>query len=249
MDQPLPTDPHAEIRAEVAKLCARFPGEYWRRLDRDRIYPTEFVRALTEAGYLAALIPEEYGGAGLPLSAAAAILETIHAEGCNGAACHAQMYIMGTILRHGSPRQKQEYLPKIASGELRLQAFGVTEPTSGTDTTSLRTFAKREGDHYMVNGQKVWTSRAEHSDLMLLLARTTPREQAKRRTDGLSTFIVDMRAAVGHGMTIRPLRTMMNNNSTEIFFDNMIVPAENLIGEEGRGFRYIIDGMNAERLL
>ena len=212
-------------------------------------YPTEFVHALTEAGYLAALIPEEYGGAGLPLSAAAAILETIHAEGCNGAACHAQMYIMGTILRHGSPKQKQEYLPKIATGELRLQAFGVTEPTSGTDTTSLRTFAKREGDHYVVNGQKVWTSRAEHSDLMLLLARTTPRDQAKRRTDGLSTFIVDMRAAIGHGMTIRPIRTMMNHNSTEIFFDNMIVPAENLVGEEGRGFRYILDGMNAERLL
>ena len=191
----MPTDPHAEIREEVAKLCARFPGEYWRKLDRERAYPTEFVRALTEAGYLAALIPEEYGGAGLPLSAAAAILETIHAEGCNGAACHAQMYIMGTILRHGSAEQKQNYLPKIATGELRLQAFGVTEPTSGTDTTSLRTFAKREGDHYVVNGQKVWTSRAEHSDLMLLLARTTPRDQAKRRTDGLSTFIVDMRAS------------------------------------------------------
>src|SRR5689334_4898622 len=249
MDQPLATDPHAEIRAEVAKLCARFPGEYWRNLDRDRAYPTEFVRALTEAGYLAALIPEEYGGAGLPLSAAAAILETIHAEGCNGAACHAQMYIMGTILRHGSPQQKQQYLPKIATGELRLQAFGVTEPTSGTDTTSLRTFAKREGDHYVVNGQKVWTSRAEHSDLMLLLARTTPRDQVKRRTDGLSTFIVDMRASVGHGMTIRPLRTMMNHNSTEIFFDNLSVPAENLVGEEGKGFRYILDGMNAERIL
>jgi alkylation response protein AidB-like acyl-CoA dehydrogenase len=249
MDQPVATDPHAEIRAEVAKLCARFPGEYWRNLDRERAYPTEFVRALTEAGYLAALIPEEYGGAGLPLSAAGAILETIHAEGCNGAACHAQMYIMGTILRHGSDRQKQEYLPRIATGELRLQAFGVTEPTSGTDTTSLRTFAKREGDRYVVNGQKVWTSRAEHSDLMLLLARTTPRDQAKKRTDGLSTFIVDMRATLGKGMTIRPIRTMMNHNSTEIFFDNMIVPAENLVGEEGRGFRYIIDGMNAERLL
>jgi acyl-CoA dehydrogenase len=249
MDQPLPTDPHTEIRAEVAKLCARFPGEYWRKLDQQRAYPTEFVRALTEAGYLAALIPEEYGGAGLPLSAAGAILETIHAEGGNGAACHAQMYIMGTILRHGSLRQKQEYLPKIATGELRLQAFGVTEPTSGTDTTSLRTFARRDGDHYVVNGQKVWTSRAEHSDLMLLLARTTPREQARRRTDGLSTFIVDMRATVGKGMTIRPIRTMMNHNSTEIFFDNMIVPADALVGEEGRGFRYIIDGMNAERLL
>src|SRR5579883_406633 len=213
MDQQLPTDPHTEIRAEVAKLCARFPGEYWRKLDRDRTYPTEFVQALTEAGYLAALIPEEYGGAGLPLSAAAAILETIHASGCNGAACHAQMYIMGTILRHGSEAQKRAYLPKIASGELRLQAFGVTEPGSGSDTTSLRTFARREGDHYVVNGQKVWTSRAEHSDLMLLLARTTPREQVKRRTEGLSTLLVDMRAALGAGLTIRPIRTMMNHNS------------------------------------
>jgi hypothetical protein len=249
MDHPLPADPHSEIRVEVAKLCAHFPGEYWRKLDQVRAYPTEFVRALTEAGYLAALIPEEYGGAGLPLSAAAAILETIHAEGGNGAACHAQMYIMGTILRHGSPAQKTAYLPKIATGELRLQAFGVTEPTSGTDTTSLRTFARKEGDTYIVNGQKVWTSRAEHSDLMLLLARTTPREQAKSRTHGLSTFIVDMRAALGHGLTIRPIRTMMNHNSCELFFDNMAVPAANLVGEEGSGFRYILDGMNAERLL
>ena len=249
IDAPSYPDPHAEIREEVRKLCARFPGEYWRELDRDRAYPTEFVRALTEAGYLGALIPEEYGGAGLPLSAAAAILETVQAEGCNGAACHAQMYIMGTILRHGSEAQKKEYLPKIATGELRLQAFGVTEPTSGTDTTSLRTFARREGDHYVVNGQKVWTSRAEHSDLMLLLARTTPRDQTAKRTEGLSTFIVDMRESLGKGMTIRPIRTMMNHNSTEIFFDNMIVPAENLVGVEGRGFRYILDGMNAERLL
>jgi alkylation response protein AidB-like acyl-CoA dehydrogenase len=249
MDHPLAQDSHAEIRVEVAKLCARFPGEYWRKLDQVRGYPTEFVHALTEAGYLAALIPEEYGGAGLPLSAAAAILETIHAEGCNGAACHAQMYIMGTILRHGSPTQKTAYLPKIATGELRLQAFGVTEPTSGTDTTSLRTFARKDGDKYIVNGQKVWTSRAEHSDLMLLLARTTPREQAKSRTHGLSTFIVDMRAALGHGLTIRPIRTMMNHNSCELFFDNMEVPAENLVGDEGSGFRYILDGMNAERLL
>jgi acyl-CoA dehydrogenase len=249
MDHPLAQDSHAEIRVEVAKLCARFPDEYWRKLDQVRGYPTEFVHALTEAGYLAALIPEEYGGAGLPLSAAAAILETIHAEGCNGAACHAQMYIMGTILRHGSPAQKTAYLPKIATGELRLQAFGVTEPTSGTDTTSLRTFARRDGDTYIVNGQKVWTSRAEHSDLMLLLARTTPREQAKSRTHGLSTFIVDMRAALGHGLTIRPIRTMMNHNSCELFFDNMEVPAENLVGDEGSGFRYILDGMNAERLL
>jgi acyl-CoA dehydrogenase len=240
---------HPEIREEVAKLCARFPGEYWRKLDAERGYPTEFVAALTEAGYLAALIPEEYGGAGLPLSAAGAILETIHERGCNGAACHAQMYIMGAILKHGSEAQKQRYLPGIASGALRLQAFGVTEPTSGTDTTSLRTFAKRDGDHYVVNGQKVWTSRAEHSDLMLLLARTTPKDEVKKRTEGLSTFIVDMRAVLGNGLTIRPIRTMMNHNSCEVFFDNMKVPAENLIGEEGRGFRYILDGMNAERLL
>ncbi len=249
MDQQIAADPHTEIRQEVAKLCAKFPGEYWRKLDAERAYPTEFVRALTEGGYLAALIPEEYGGAGLSLSAAAAILETVQAEGCNGAACHAQMYIMGTILRHGSPAQKTQYLPKIATGELRLQAFGVTEPTSGTDTTSLRTFARKEGDHYVVNGQKVWTSRAEHSDLMLLLARTTQRDQVGKRTEGLSTFIVDMRASLGKGLTIRPIRTMMNHNSTEVFFDNMIVPAENLLGVEGRGFRYILDGMNAERLL
>jgi acyl-CoA dehydrogenase len=250
MDQPLRrAEDHAEIREEVGKLCARFPGEYWRKLDTERAYPTEFVQALTEAGYLGALIPEEFGGAGLPLSAAGAILEEIHRAGCNAAACHAQMYIMGTILRHGSPDQKKRYLPKIATGELRLQAFGVTEPTSGSDTTMLRTVAKREGDKYVVNGQKIWTSRAEHSDLMLLLARTTPREQIKKRTEGLSTLLVDMRAALGKGLTIRPIRTMMNHNSCEIFFDNMEVPAENLVGEEGRGFRYILDGMNAERLL
>jgi alkylation response protein AidB-like acyl-CoA dehydrogenase len=241
------TDPHAEIREEVRKLCARFPGEYWRELDAARAYPTEFVRALTEAGWLAALIPEEFGGSGLPLSAAAAILEEVQASGCNGAACHAQMYIMGTILRHGSAAQKAKYLPAIASGELRLQAFGVTEPTSGTDTTALRTTARREGDRYVVNGQKIWTSRAEHSDLMLLLARTTPREAVAKKTEGLSTFIVDMRTA--KGLTIRPIRTMMNHNSCEVFFDNMEVPAENLVGQEGRGFRYILDGMNAERLL
>jgi len=242
-------DPYAEIREEVAKLCARFPGEYWRELDARRGYPTEFVTALTEAGYLGALIPEEFGGAGLHLSAAAAILETIHAEGCNGAACHAQMYIMGTILKHGSAEQKARYLPAIADGSLRLQAFGVTEPTSGTDTTSLRTTARREGDKYIVNGQKIWTSRAEHSDLMLLLARTTPKDQVAKKTEGLSTFIVDMRTALGNGLTIRPIRTMMNHNSCEVFFDNMEVPAENLVGVEGRGFRYILDGMNAERLL
>ncbi len=242
-------DPHAEIRDEVRKLCSHFPGEYWRKLDQERAYPTAFVTALTEAGYLGALIPEEYGGAGLTLAGAAAILETVQAEGCNGAACHAQMYIMGTILRHGSPAQKRAYLPKIATGELRLQAFGVTEPTSGTDTTSLRTFARRDGDKYIVNGQKVWTSRAEHSDLMLLLARTTPRDQTAKRTEGLSTFIVDMKQALGKGLMIRPIRTMMNHNSCEVFFDNMEVPAENLVGVEGRGFRYILDGMNAERLL
>jgi alkylation response protein AidB-like acyl-CoA dehydrogenase len=250
MDQFMPAnDPHAEIREEVRKLCARFPGEYWRKLDAERAYPTAFVTALTESGYLGALIPEEFGGAGLPLAGAAAILETVQAEGCNGAACHAQMYIMGTILRHGSDAQKKEYLPKIATGELRLQAFGVTEPTSGTDTTSLRTFAKREGDTYVVNGQKVWTSRAEHSDLMLLLARTTPKDQAAKRTEGLSTFIVDMRKVLGKGLEIRPIRTMMNHNSCEVFFDNMVIPADALVGVEGRGFRYILDGMNAERLL
>ncbi|WP_237214045.1 acyl-CoA dehydrogenase family protein [Falsiroseomonas oryziterrae] len=251
MDQhaPAQADPHAEIRVEVRKLCAKFPGEYWRELDARRGYPTEFVNALTEAGWLAALIPEEYGGAGLPLSGAAAILEEIQASGCNGAACHAQMYIMGTILRHGSAAQKARYLPKIAAGELRLQAFGVTEPTSGTDTTSLRTTARREGEKYIVNGQKIWTSRAEHSDLMLLLARTTPRDQVAKKTEGLSTFIVDMREALGKGLTIRPIRTMMNHNSCEVFFDNMEVPAENLVGVEGKGFRYILDGMNAERLL
>ncbi len=240
-------DDHAEIREEVGKLCARFPGEYWRKLDQVRGYPTEFVTALTEAGYLSVLIPEEYGGSGLGISAAAAILETVQAAGCNGSACHAQMYTMGTILRHGSVEQKQRYLPKIASGELRLQAFGVTEPASGTDTTALRTTARRDNDGYVVNGQKIWTSRAEHSDLMLLLARTTPRDQVTKKTEGLSTFIVNMKAA--QGMTIRPIRTMMNHNSCEVFFDEMHIPADSLLGEEGRGFRYILDGMNAERLL
>jgi acyl-CoA dehydrogenase len=240
---------YSEIREGVARLCAEFPGEYWRRLDRDGAYPSEFVEALTQAGYLAALVPEEYGGSGLPLSAAAAILEEVQRAGCNGGACHAQMYIMGAILRHGSEAQKQRYLPGIASGELRLQAFGVTEPTSGTDTTSIKTFARREGDEYVVNGQKIWTSRAQHSDLMLLLARTTPKEAAAKKTDGLSAFVVDMRAALQAGMTIRPIRTMMNHATTEVFFDNVRVPAENLIGEEGKGFRYILSGMNAERIL
>jgi alkylation response protein AidB-like acyl-CoA dehydrogenase len=239
----------AEIRSAVARLCAGFPGEYWRSLDRERRYPTEFVRALTAAGYLSCLIPEEYGGSGLGLGFAAAILEAVQASGANGAACHAQMYIMGTLLRHGTPAQKARYLPKIATGELRLQAFGVTEPTAGTDTSSIRTVAVRDGDHYIVNGQKVWTSRAEHSDLMLLLARTTPRDEVAKKTDGLSVFIVDMRAALGHGLTIRPIRTMINHGTTEVFLDRLVVPAENMVGEEGRGFRYILDGMNAERIL
>ena len=242
-------DNHQDIRDAVAKLCEGFPGEYWRKLDREMAYPTEFVQALTQSGYLGVLIPEEYGGAGLKISAGSAILEEVHRAGCNAGACHAQMYTMGTVLRHGSEAQKKQWLPGIASGELRLQAFGVTEPTSGTDTSSLKTTAKREGDHYIVNGQKIWTSRAEHSDLMLLLARTTPKEQAARRTDGLSVFLVDMRAARGNGLTIRPIRTMMNHSTTEVFFDNLKVPAENLIGEEGKGFRYILSGMNAERIL
>ncbi|WP_431284469.1 acyl-CoA dehydrogenase family protein [Humitalea sp. 24SJ18S-53] len=246
---PLAADPHAEIRTEIGKLCARFPGEYWRKLDAERAYPTDFVNALTEAGWLAALIPEEFGGSGLPLSAAAAVLEEIQAQGCNGAACHAQMYIMGSLLRHGSPAQKAEYLPKIATGELRLQAFGVTEPTSGTDTTALRTTATRVGDTWVVKGQKIWTSRAEHSDLMLLLARTTPRDKVKKKTEGLSTFLVDMRAVLNKGLTIRPIRTMMNHNSCEVFFDDMVIPADALVGIEGKGFRYVLDGMNAERLL
>ncbi|HEU5275426.1 MAG TPA: acyl-CoA dehydrogenase family protein, partial [Xanthobacteraceae bacterium] len=238
----------APIREAVRALCADFPGEYWRKLDRERAYPAEFVAALTRAGFLAALIPEEYGGSGLSMVAAAAIMEEIQAAGCNGAACHAQMYTMGTVLRHGSEAQKQKYLPAIARGELRLQAFGVTEPSSGTDTLSLRTTAVRDGnDAYVVNGQKIWTSRAEHSDLMLLLARTTPRDQVKQRTEGLSVFILDMREA--KGIAIQPIRTMMNHATTQVFFDNVRVPAENLIGEEGRGFRYILSGMNAERIL
>ncbi|HEY1942680.1 MAG TPA: acyl-CoA dehydrogenase family protein [Roseiarcus sp.] len=245
----MPDANYAEIREEVAKLCQEFPGAYWQKLDRESAYPSEFVDALTKAGYLSALIPEEYGGSGLPLSAAAAILEEVQRAGCNGGACHAQMYIMGAILRHGNAEQKRRYLPGIASGELRLQAFGVTEPTSGTDTTSIKTFARREGDAYVVNGQKIWTSRAEHSDLMLLLARTTPKEEVAKRTDGMSVFVVDMREAKKAGMTIRPIRTMMNHATTEVFFDNVRVPAENLIGEEGKGFRYILSGMNAERIL
>jgi len=239
----------APIRDSVRALCANFPGSYWRKLDRERAYPEEFVAALTKAGFLAALIPEEYGGSGLTMRAAAAIMEEIQASGCNGAACHAQMYTMGTILRHGSAEQKARYLPAIARGKLRLQAFGVTEPTSGTDTLSLRTTAVRDGDSYVVNGQKIWTSRAEHSDLMLLLARTTPREDAKSRTAGLSVFLIDMRALKGKGLTIRPIRTMMNHATTEIFLENARIPADSLIGTEGDGFRYILSGMNAERIL
>jgi acyl-CoA dehydrogenase len=243
------TDDLAQIRESVRALCAKFPGEYWRALDRERGYPTEFVAALTKAGFLAALIPEQYGGSGLSMTAAAVIMEEIQASGCNGAACHAQMYTMGTLLRHGSAAQKSRWLPAIAAGELRLQAFGVTEPTSGSDTLNLRTTAVREGDHYIINGQKIWTSRAEHSDLLLLIARTTPREAAKTRTEGLSVFLVDMRLAQGTGISINPIRTMMNHATTELFFDDLRVPAENLIGEEGQGFRYILSGMNAERIL
>ena len=241
---------YEDIRDAVAKLGDDFPGEYWRETDRERTYPTEFVKALTDNGYLSVLIPEEFGGSGLGITAAAAIMEEIHKSGCNGAACHAQMYTMGSVLRHGSDNQKQEYLPKIATGELRLQAFGVTEPTSGTDTLSLRTTAVKEGNEsYIVNGQKIWTSRAEHSDLMLLLARTTPRDQVEKRTDGLSVFLIDMREALGNGLEIRPIRTMINHATTEIFFDNLRIPAASLIGEEGKGFRYILSGMNAERIL
>lgn len=238
---------HQEIRDGVSKLCAEFPGIYWQECDRKQAYPTEFVDALTKGGYLSALIPEEYGGLGLPISAGAAILEEIHYSGCNAAACHAQMYTMGTVLRHGSNAQKSEFLPRIAEGSLRLQAFGVTEPTSGTDTTSLQTKAVRHGDRYIINGQKIWTSRAEHSDLLLLLARTTPREKVKKKTEGLSVFLVDIRQV--EGLTIRSIRTMMNHATTELFFDNMEIPAGALIGEEGRGFRYILSGLNAERLL
>jgi alkylation response protein AidB-like acyl-CoA dehydrogenase len=248
--EPHPADAElAQVREAVRALCAKFPGEYWRKLDRERGYPTEFVNALTEGGFLAALIPEEYGGSGLTMAAAAAILEEVHAAGGNGAACHAQMYTMGTLLRHGSAAQKARWLPLIASGELRLQAFGVTEPTSGSDTLNLRTTAVREGDHYIINGQKIWTSRVQHSDLLLLIARTAPRPEGRHRTEGLSVFLVDLRLAQGTGISINPIRTMMNHATAELFFDDLRVPAENLIGEEGQGFRYILSGMNAERIL
>ena len=240
---------HAEIRDAVTRLCADFDNKYWQACDADRAYPTDFVQALTDAGYLSALIPEEYGGLSLPISAGSAILEEIHRSGGNAAACHAQMYTMGTVLRHGSDSQKKQYLPAIADGSLRLQAFGVTEPTSGTDTTALLTTAQLDGDEYVVNGQKVWTSRAEYSDLMLLLARTTPLDQCAKKTDGLSVFLVDMREVRGKSLTITPIRTMMNHSSTQLFFDDMRIPASSLVGDEGKGFRYILSGMNAERIL
>ncbi|MCP3416578.1 acyl-CoA/acyl-ACP dehydrogenase [Bradyrhizobium brasilense] len=239
----------SDLRNTVRQICKGFPGEYWRKLDDQSAYPTEFVAALTEAGFLGALIPEEYGGSGLPLRAAAVILEEINANGCSASPAHAQMYIMGTLLRHGNETQKRTYLPEIAAGRLRLQAFGVTEPNTGSDTTQLKTRAERQGDVYVINGQKVWTSRALHSDLMLLLARTSPVDQVKRRTDGLSVFLVDLREAKGNGVEIRPIKAMVNHNTTEVFIENLKVPVANLIGEEGKGFRYILDGMNAERIL
>jgi acyl-CoA dehydrogenase len=245
----LTTDLHRDLRAAVRELCRSFPDAYWRELDARRAYPDGFVKALTEAGYLAALIPEEYGGSGLGVGEASIILEEINRCGGNSGACHAQMYTMGTLLRHGSDAQKRQYLPRIASGELRLQAFGVSEPTTGSDTTQLKTTAVRKGDVYVVRGQKVWISRAEHSDLLLLVVRTTPAEEVAKRTDGLSMLLVDMRQAVGHGLTIRPIRTMMNHATTELFFDDLEVPADALVGEEGKGFRYLIDGLNAERIL
>src|SRR5205823_6054731 len=240
---------YPELREAVGKICERYPGAYWRKLEAEQAYPTEFITELTESGFLASLIPEEYGGSGLPLRAAAVILEQINASGCTASQGHAQMYIMGTLLKHGSKEQKQRYLPKIASGELRLQSFAVTEPTTGTDTTKIKTFAAKRGDRYIVNGQKVWISRVQHSDLMLLLARTTPLAQIKKKTEGLSLFLVDVRESLGKGLTVRPIRNMVNHETNEVFFDNVEIPAENLIGEEGKGFHYILDGMNAERIL
>ncbi|MFZ5538354.1 MAG: acyl-CoA dehydrogenase family protein [Pseudomonadota bacterium] len=248
MDLPSP-DRYQDVRDAVRDLCRRFPDEYWRDVDERRGYPDAFVDALTKAGWLAALIPQDYGGAGLGLAEASVIMEEINRNGGNSGACHGQMYNMGTLLRHGSEQQKRQYLPRIASGELRLQSMGVTEPTAGTDTTSLKTTAVRRGDRYVVNGQKVWISRVQHSDLMILLARTTPLAQVKRRSDGLSIFLVDLREAIGRGMTVRPIPNMVNHETNELFFDNLEIPAENLIGEEGRGFKYILDGLNAERTL
>lgn len=242
------SDEWEDIRNGVRDLCENFPGEYWRKLDGAREYPEKFVKALTDAGYLACLIPEQYGGSGLPLEAACVILEEIQRSGGNGAACHAQMYIMGALLRHGSEEQKNKYLPKISSGELRLQAFGVTEPDAGTDTLSIRTKAEKVNNGYVVNGQKVWTSRAEYSDLMLLLARTSS-DKSLKRTEGLSLFIIDMQKAKNNGLTIKPIKTMINHATTEVFFDDLEIPLDSLIGEEGKGFKYILDGMNAERIL
>jgi acyl-CoA dehydrogenase len=240
---------HTDLRTAVRELCSRFPDSYWRELDAQEAYPEEFVKTLTEAGYLAALIPEEFGGSGLGIAEASIILEEVNRSGGNSAACHAQMYIMGTLLRHGSEAQRSHYLPKIATGELRLQAFGVTEPTTGTDTTQMKTMAVRKGDRYVVNGQKVWISRVEYSDLMLLVARTTPIEEVKKKTEGLTTMLVDLKQAIGNGMTVHPIRAMINHATTEVFFDNLEVPVENRIGEEGKGFRYLLDGLNAERIL
>ena len=240
---------YQDIRDGVTALCTKFPGEYWQKLDARSEYPDQFVAELTASGYLAALIPEEFGGSGLGVAAAGVILEEISRSGGHPGACHAQMYTMGTLLRHGSEAQKRAYLPDIARGALRLQAFAVTEPESGTDTTSLGTTAVRDGDRYVVNGQKVFISRAEHSDLMLLVARTTPLEEVKKRTEGLSVFLVDLREAIGHGMTVRPIRAMINHASTEVFFDDLEVPVENRVGDEGQGFRYLLDGLNAERIL
>jgi acyl-CoA dehydrogenase len=240
---------HDDLRRGIRQLCSRFPDEYWRELDKAEAYPTDFVQEMTAAGYLAALIPEQYGGVGVGITEAAIILEEVHRSGGNAAACHAQMYIMGTLLRHGSPAQKERYLPRIASGELRLQAFGVSEPDAGTDTTKIRTTAMHHGDHYRIRGQKIWTSRAEYSDLMLLLTRTTPIEEVQKKTQGLSVFLIDLRKAVGNGVTIEPVEVMINHHTTQVFFDDLRVPLESLVGEEGKGFRYILDGMNAERIL
>lgn len=240
---------HADIRQSVRELCSGFKSEYWQSVEEKLAYPEEFVKELTSAGWLAALIPEEYGGAGMGVTEASVILEEINRSGANSGACHAQMYIMGTLLRHGSEEQKQRYLPRIASGELRLQSFAVTEPTTGTDTTNTKTLATLKGDHYVVNGQKVWISRMQHSDLMLLLARTTPLKEVKKKTEGLSVFLVDLGQGTGDGLTVRPIRNMVNHETNEVFFDNFEIPAENLVGEEGKGLRYIIDGMNAERIL
>ncbi|ADJ64293.1 acyl-CoA/acyl-ACP dehydrogenase [Herbaspirillum seropedicae] len=249
MSYPTASDSHADLRDAVRDLCKTFPPEYWRKIDEARGYPEQFVDALTKAGWLAALIPQEYGGSGLGLTEASVIMEEINRTGGNSGACHGQMYNMGTLLRHGSPEQKERYLPRIASGELRLQSMAVTEPTTGTDTTRIKTVAVKKGDRYVINGQKVWISRVQHSDLMILLARTTPLEQVSRKSEGMSIFLVDLKEAIGHGMEVRPILNMVNHETNELFFDNLEIPAENLIGEEGRGFRYILDGLNAERTL